>query len=158
CDGSSNACPADALAPAGTTCRSATGICDVAETCTGLSAACPPDVAAPNGTPCNDNNSCTTPDACQGGVCVGTPDPTSCADHFLCYKVKPTAPFAGVADVHLVDQFEDIHAAVRKAKALCPPADAGGGIADSATHLQAYTIKALSGTPKFARRTGVRID
>ena len=44
-------------------------------------------------------------------------------------------------------------------KLLCPPADKNGeGITDDVTHLASYTIKALSGTPRFVRRTNLRID
>ena len=36
CDGSTNACPADVLATAGTECRASAGGCDVAEVCDGV--------------------------------------------------------------------------------------------------------------------------
>jgi hypothetical protein len=156
CTGSGPACPGDATAPAGTTCRAATNTCDVAETCNGTSTACPVDAFQPDGTACNDNNVCSSPDTCQGGVCVGTPQ--NCADHYLCYKTKPASPFTPIPNVHLVDQFEDIHADVRKPKLLCPPADKNGeGIVDDVTHLEAYTIKAVAGTPKFVRRTNIQV-
>src|SRR5439155_773810 len=58
--------------PSTTVCRPQAGVCDVAENCTGTSGNCPPNAFKPNGTACNDANSCTSPDACQNGVCVGT--------------------------------------------------------------------------------------
>jgi len=141
CDGSSDTCPADVLAPTGTTCRAAAGACDVAEVCTGLSGACPPDVFLPNNTPCDDSNACTTPDSCQGGVCVGTPSPGTCADHYLCYKAKISG-FTAVTGVHLVDTWEDVMASVLKARQLCTPADKNGeGIVDATTHLESYTFR-----------------
>jgi hypothetical protein len=39
----SNDCPADAFVAAGTECRGAAGVCDLAEACTGSDAACPAD-------------------------------------------------------------------------------------------------------------------
>src|SRR5206468_12993030 len=84
CDGTSAACPADAFQPASTTCRAATGVCDLAETCTGSSAACPADAKQARGAACaDDGNPCTldqcdgSSDACQlpaghaGTVCRG---------------------------------------------------------------------------------------
>ena len=39
------------------------------------------------------------------------------------------------------------------------PADKNGeGIVDDVTHLQSYTIRAVSGTPSFVRRTNLKID
>ncbi len=49
CNGTGDDCPADALAPSGTVCRSSTGTCDVAESCTGTSPACPADTGLPDG-------------------------------------------------------------------------------------------------------------
>jgi hypothetical protein len=150
-----NACPADALSPASTTCRAATGTCDVAETCTGSSPACPPDVTQPDGTSCNDGTSCTGPDSCQGGVCTGVPNADSCADDFLCYKVKPSTPFARMS-VSLADQFESATAEVRKLKNLCTPADKNAeGVSDNTTHLVAYQIKSAI---RHVRRTNVQVD
>jgi cysteine-rich repeat protein len=86
---------------AGTSCRDAAGVCDVAETCTGASALCtadargtgtcrpaadacdaaescdggtdcPDDVFQPDGTSCDDGISCTNPDQCAFGACSGT--------------------------------------------------------------------------------------
>jgi cysteine-rich repeat protein len=87
---------------AGTSCRAAGGVCDVAETCTGSSSVCPVDVRStggcrpaasacdvaescdgvhtdcpedgyqPDGASCNDGIGCTTADQCSGGACTGT--------------------------------------------------------------------------------------
>ncbi len=59
------------LAPAGTPCRPAANVCDVAELCTGDNDACPDDVVAPDGLACDDGNPCTTGDSCVAGACVG---------------------------------------------------------------------------------------
>jgi hypothetical protein len=156
CTGSSANCPADAFRPSTVECRAATGSCDVAESCTGSGASCPADATLPDGTPCNDNNICSAPDTCQGGVCVGTPQAGACADHYLCYKVKTR--ITPILDVHLVDQFEDIRADLRKLKGLCTPADKNGeGVTDAVTHLASYSVKGISGTPRFVRRTNVKV-
>jgi hypothetical protein len=66
-------CPADALAPAGVTCRASTGTCDPAETCTGSSAVCPANAFTAAGVACNDGVLCTYNDVCNGaGSCGGT--------------------------------------------------------------------------------------
>jgi hypothetical protein len=46
--------------------------CHVAGTCNPTSGTCS-NPNAPNGTTCNDNDVCTTADACQGGTCTGGP-------------------------------------------------------------------------------------
>jgi hypothetical protein len=46
CNGTADACPADTFASASTVCRSSTGICDPAESCSGSGASCPTDVPA----------------------------------------------------------------------------------------------------------------
>jgi hypothetical protein len=43
CSGSSSSCPADGFVGAGTECRAAADVCDVAEACTGSAALCPAD-------------------------------------------------------------------------------------------------------------------
>ncbi|MES1240441.1 MAG: hypothetical protein ABUT39_02375 [Acidobacteriota bacterium] len=66
-------CPADALKTAGTVCRSASGTCDVAESCTGSSAACPTNLFKASGITCDDGQLCTYNDVCNGaGSCGGT--------------------------------------------------------------------------------------
>ncbi len=65
CDGTSTACPADALKAAGTTCRASLGECDVAETCDGSNEACPTDVTTADGTTCSTG-------VCAAGVCEGS--------------------------------------------------------------------------------------
>jgi hypothetical protein len=135
----------------GTVCRSATGTCDVAESCTGVSAACPSDLFAPNGTPCNDANTCTNPDQCQSGVCTGPFDPTQCSDHYLCYKIK--APnFTTSPTVTLVDDFDgSVTASSLRPRQLCTPASKNGSpVTDSTTHLAAYSFR--QSTP-HTRRT-----
>ena len=95
CTGSSGACPADTSKPngtactddgnvcttdscqagscshpagnAGTECRAANGVCDVAEACTGSSTNCPGDGVKPNGTECRASAGvCDVAEACNG--------------------------------------------------------------------------------------------
>jgi cysteine-rich repeat protein len=70
CTGSSAVCPANQKSTA--VCRPAVGDCDVAESCDGVSDACPSDGLAANGTTCDDSTSCTSPDQCLDGSCVGS--------------------------------------------------------------------------------------
>jgi hypothetical protein len=56
-----------------TGCRSAAGICDVAESCTGSSVDCPANGFEPNGTGCDDADVCTPVDECQDGLKEGLP-------------------------------------------------------------------------------------
>src|SRR6266545_609619 len=69
----------------GPVCRSSTGECDPAETCTGT--VCPPNGYKPAGAGCSDDgNPCTT-DACNSsGACVHGPvaDNTPCTDNNVC--------------------------------------------------------------------------
>ena len=69
CDGSTAACPSDALHPAGTICRASAGDCDAPELCDGAGSQCPADVDEPDGATCDDGDSCTVGDVCQAGVC-----------------------------------------------------------------------------------------
>jgi hypothetical protein len=70
CDGSSGACPSDALAAADTACRPSAGECDLAETCDGSAGTCPGNDFVPDETTCDDcalgPGNCTT---CSAGVC-----------------------------------------------------------------------------------------
>jgi MYXO-CTERM domain-containing protein len=71
CDGSSNACAADALKPLTFECRPSLGSCDPAETCAGA-ADCPTDVLTPDGTTCGDGLMCSTAGMCDQGTCANT--------------------------------------------------------------------------------------
>ena len=69
CDGQSQTCPSDDVAPAGQVCRAPSGGCDVAEVCSGDSKACPSDRAAPLGTVCRAGATpCDEPERCDGGA------------------------------------------------------------------------------------------
>jgi hypothetical protein len=154
CDGVGNNCPANVLLGSSVQCRPAVDNCDFAETCDGASAGCPPDFFQPNGTSCDDGTSCTGPDSCQGGVCTGEANADSCADDFLCYKVKAAA--LASMSVSLADQFETGTATVRKVKYMCTPGDKNAeGVFDTTTHLVAYQIKS---DIKHTRRTNVLIE
>src|SRR2546428_418500 len=161
CTGQRPSGPPDARQQNGAVCRPGTGVCDPAETCDGVNVACPPDAFAPDGTPCNDGSACTDNDACFRGACVGTTNVDACLDDFYCYKTKPSAGesrFTPVTGVHLVDQFDDLHFDVVKPRFLCPPADKNSqGIVDPATHLRAYAIRAVRGTPRYSPRTNILV-
>jgi len=70
-----DACPPDAVGPAGTLCRAATGTCDVEERCDGGSPRCPADVVVLNGMSCDDGLFCDGSDSCRNGTCVHAGDP-----------------------------------------------------------------------------------
>ncbi len=55
---------------AATSCRAATGVCDLAETCDGTSTTCPLDVARPDGESCEDGATCNGVEQCSAGLCV----------------------------------------------------------------------------------------
>ena len=80
CNGTSDACPADAKKAAGTTCRAAAGVCDVAETCDGTASGCPADALAPAGTVCRPSaGACDLAETCTGSSAAcpadtGAPD------------------------------------------------------------------------------------
>jgi hypothetical protein len=67
CTGTSAACPADGFKASTTTCRAATGDCDVAESCTGTSAACPADGFKASTTICRAAaGDCDVAESCTG--------------------------------------------------------------------------------------------
>jgi uncharacterized delta-60 repeat protein len=106
CSGS-GACTHPA-AHAGTECRTATGECDVAETCTGASPQCPADGHVSDGSACTgDALPCTT-DLCGGGACVHAPGNAGaicrstsgeCDVAETCSGSSPDCP----ADAHVAD-------------------------------------------------------
>src|SRR5581483_2515218 len=155
CDGVSDTCPTDQKSTA--VCRPAAGQCDVAETCDGVSNSCPADAFQPDGTACDDTNSCTTPDACQGGVCVGTPNLNGCEDHYLCYKTKEAASFAPISNVSLDDDLQhNTNFTLTKPIHLCTPVNKNGeGILDSNTHERSYKLKAATGSAKYVKVTHI---
>jgi hypothetical protein len=67
CSGSGAACPADAKAASGTTCRAAAGDCDVAEACNGTADSCPTDGFTSSGTECRASTGiCDPAESCSG--------------------------------------------------------------------------------------------
>ncbi|MBK7864673.1 MAG: choice-of-anchor J domain-containing protein [Archangiaceae bacterium] len=80
---------------AGTSCRSAAGACDLAESCTGASPTCPADGLQPNGSTCDDGNPCTSADACQAGACSGAA--VGCAAPDGCHFAGTCSPATGCA-------------------------------------------------------------
>src|SRR5439155_1068232 len=65
CDGMSNTCQHPA-GNAGTECRAAAGVCDVAEAWDGTDTACPADAKETSGTACTDDGNPCTADTCDG--------------------------------------------------------------------------------------------
>ncbi len=93
CDGISDDCPADLLLNAGTVCRVATGVCDVAESCTGTSGACPSDGFAAASAVCRGSGGvCDQAETCTGSSA------TCPADAFLA-STASCRPAVGVCDV-----------------------------------------------------------
>jgi hypothetical protein len=117
-----------------------TGTCDEdTDACIG-----PPK---PDGTPCT-LDPCVVGQVCTDGACGGgTPTPSACIDHVLCYKAKTTLRtprFVQVPDVTLEDQLEFVTAAVRKPTSICPAVDKNGeGVIDPDTHHTAYLVRAI---------------
>src|SRR5205085_9800047 len=112
--------------------------------------------ARPEGASCGDGESCTGPDTCSTGTCSGPP---SCIGPFLSYKSKTSAlgtPFVSPPTVGLADAFESLNVTVRKPSGLCTPAELNGDpVADAATHLESYPVKALKGQAKHVKRTAL---
>ena len=98
CDGVTALCPADGFEPITTECRASAGMCDVAESCDGVTALCPADSLAPNGTLCDDGDVCTSPDACQEGLCQGPP----IVNPPVCEPPPPVPLFSGGARLLLL--------------------------------------------------------
>jgi hypothetical protein len=161
CDGESGACPADALVPSGTECRTGNGTCDPGESCDGANVACPEDTFAPDGTECNDASACTDNDACFRGVCVGTASVDACVDDFDCFRAKGSAGtphFVPILGVHLVDQFEDGNFDLVKPRRFCLPANKNQeGVVDPVTHLEAYVIRAVPGSPRHVSQRNILV-
>jgi uncharacterized protein (TIGR03382 family) len=58
------------IASSGTVCRTATGICDIADYCSGVGTTCTANASLPNGTPCADDGlACNGVSVCSGGGC-----------------------------------------------------------------------------------------
>jgi hypothetical protein len=71
--------------PAGTVCRSAAGVCDVAEECTGVAGqACPADDFATAGTPCDPDANICTVDQCDGSGACTLASTVACDDGNAC--------------------------------------------------------------------------
>jgi hypothetical protein len=87
------ACPSDVMATSGTVCRAAAGACDVAEVCDGVSGTCPPDVIASQGTSCRSKVGVC--DVAES--CTGV-SPSCPADAFIAADT-PCRSATGVCDV-----------------------------------------------------------
>jgi len=85
-----------APANAGSECRPAAGVCDVAEKCDGVNASCPADALQPDGTGCSDGAFCNGQETtCQSGVCQAgaSPCPFICDEETdQCLADCPEAP------------------------------------------------------------------
>jgi len=72
------------IVAAGTVCRAAADVCDVAETCSGVSTACPSDSFKPAGTVCRDAvDECDVAEACSGNK-ASCPGDTIAPDGSVC--------------------------------------------------------------------------
>jgi RHS repeat-associated protein len=69
CDGTNVTCQ-HAAGNAGTQCRAAADVCDLAATCTGSSTTCPPNGFKPSGTSCPDDGNVCTTDTCSGSSAI----------------------------------------------------------------------------------------
>jgi len=82
-------------------------------------------------------------------------------DHFKLYKVRTTGgtpKFVKFGPITLADQFGSEQYNVLKLAALGLPADKNSeGVFDGVTHLAEYQVKAVEGTPKFAKISDVRV-
>ena len=181
CDGNSGVCPVDTAAADGTACSDGSACTQVdtcsAGTCVGSNPVvctasdpchdaglCDPssgtcsDPAKPDLATCDDGDACTAADACQAGVCRGTPV-LACTglDAFTCYKASsarvspPVAAFAS-RTIAANDFFRaalatsDLGVQLSKPAALCNPSDVYGaatGATGHAAHGEAYAARAL---------------
>lgn len=67
CDGASDACPPDQVAPSSLVCRARSGDCDVVERCDGVSPQCPPNGLEPEGKVCRARaGDCDAVERCTG--------------------------------------------------------------------------------------------
>lgn len=88
-----------------TICRPASGLCDVAETCSGSSSACPPDVLAASGKSCLDDGNVCTSDVCDGaGTCMHPNNSVTCDDGRFCNGSDSCS--GGTCSVHAGDPCE----------------------------------------------------
>ena len=92
CSGATPACTGPAPSPAGTICREAAGLCDVAETCNGIGTTCPDDTMLTAGTPCRDAAGvCDVAEYCAG-------DTAACPTNFLRPTGHECNPAQGLCD------------------------------------------------------------
>jgi hypothetical protein len=81
-----------ALRPAGSTCRPATGPCDVTETCDGASASCPADAGLPDGASCGSTSELCISDVCRAGACVAERRTGGCLIGATCHSPGDADP------------------------------------------------------------------
>lgn len=90
CNGVSSACPPDALAPAGTTCGTVLGNCEVAATCLGTSPACPGSTWQPAGVLCRPaDGPCDI--AVRRRLCTCLRCCRHCCMHCCMHQTKPSS-------------------------------------------------------------------
>lgn len=130
CDGS-GACIHPA-GNAGTSCRAATTLCDVAEVCDGTSPQCPADAVAPAGTICRDAGDACAIATCDGSstICPADPAP-SCGSGELtltCRTARPpaqTAPFIPRNNISVKDGFDNRKRNLTGPRDVCIPSQDG---------------------------------
>lgn len=98
CDGTTTACPPDALAAAATLCRGVSQACDAPEVCDGTTAACPTDGAAAAGTLCRGiRDACDAPELCDG-TAFGCPADAAMPAGVLCRGLAGACDVAEACD------------------------------------------------------------
>jgi Galactose oxidase, central domain len=140
CDGVSLFCPADALKPSGTVCRTGSGdLCDPDEACTGSSVACPADTVAPSTTVCNPGSGdvCDPDEKCTGVAGQACPSDTVAPNTTVCRTgsgdvCDPDELCTGVAGQACpADTFKNSSFVCRTGSGdLCDPDELCPGVAD----------------------------
>jgi hypothetical protein len=94
CDGT-GVCMDNGFSPAGTACGDQGIQCFIDDTCDG-GGQCMDNGFVPDGTACNDGVSCTDPDQCSSGLCLGV---DACPEGEICEPVLDTCIAAAVASL-----------------------------------------------------------
>ncbi len=125
CTGSAGACPGDVV-NGGTTCRTAAGSCDVAETCTGVAGqACPGDAFEPGSVVCRGAvGACDLAENCTG---TGATCPVDAKSTAQCRASSGTCDVAescdGISNDCPADGFASAATQCRASAGSCDPAE-----------------------------------
>lgn len=135
CDGSSTACPFDAVASTGTVCRTGIDACDATETCNGVSKACPSDNLQPSGAVCRPAaDGCDAAETCDG-VTAACPSDQPSPANTMCRPSSGGCDAAEVCDGVSFGCPPDVVAATgtvcRSSVGACDPAELCDGVTSS---------------------------